>query len=485
MALIQHALPYQHDSAQLFARIKHMRWPMFLDSAQMLHADTQLPASQFGRYDILVADPAMTFVTTGSQTVVEHAGKQTISEEDPFTLVKQTLQRTPSAHSDYPFTGGALGYFSYDLGRRIEQLPSIAANDTQMPEMMVGIYDWAIVVDHRAKTTHIVSHQFYTSNDVWHTLCALCEQAAHEETATFQVTSAVRSNFNAETYEQAFKQVQHYIQEGDCYQVNLAQRFSAEVDGDSWQCYRTLRAISPAPFMAYMDLSFGNQQSLQVLSASPERFLQLIGQQVETRPIKGTRPRFEDPDKDLQSAIELVTSLKDRAENVMIVDLLRNDIGKVCERGSVKAEKLFNLQSFANVHHLVSFVTGVLDYRYTALDLLRGCFPGGSITGAPKLRAMEIIEELEPHRRGIYCGAIGYIGFDGDMDINIAIRTAVVIAGQIHFYAGGGVVADSTYEKEYKETLDKASNFLTTMDILSKTIREFDKKRDTLDLKQI
>ncbi len=204
------------------------------------------------------------------------------------------------------------------------------------------------------------------------------------------------------------------------------------------------------------------------MSVSPERFLQLTGQQVETRPIKGTRPRYEDPQRDLQSAIDLVTSLKDRAENVMIVDLLRNDIGKVCERGSVKAEKLFHLQSFANVHHLVSFVTGKLDYQYTAVDLLRSCFPGGSITGAPKLRAMEIIEELEPHRRGVYCGAIGYIGFDGDMDMNITIRTAVVIDHQIYFYAGGGVVADSTCEKEYKETLDKASNFLTAMDMLRK-----------------
>jgi para-aminobenzoate synthetase component 1 len=463
MSLIQYALPYHHDSAKLFAQIKHLRWPMLLDSAQMMNADTQKPASQFGRYDILVADPAMTFVTTGQQTVIEHADKQTISEEDPFVLIKQALLKTPSAHSDYPFTGGALGYFSYDLGRRIETLPTIAINDTQMPEMMVGIYDWAIVVDHREKTTHIVSHQFYTSQDAWDMLCKLCTHEKQHKQVGFSVETDIVSNFDEASYQQAFVKVQRYIHEGDCYQVNLAQRFSAKVAGDSWHCYQTLRAISPAPFMAYMDLSFGAHQSIQVLSASPERFLQLAGQQVETRPIKGTRPRYDDPQQDLESAIELVTSLKDRAENVMIVDLLRNDIGKVCELGSVKAEKLFNLQSFANVHHLVSFVTGKLDYQYTAVDLLRACFPGGSITGAPKLRAMEIIEELEPHRRGIYCGAIGYIGFDGDMDMNIAIRTAVVIDGSIYFYAGGGVVADSTYQKEYKETLDKASNFLSTM----------------------
>lgn len=463
MSLIQFALPYHHDSAVLFEKIRHLRWPMMLDSAQMIKPDTQQPASQFGRYDILVAEPAITFVTTGSQTVIAHADTQVISEEDPFLLVKQALLKTPSAHSAYPFTGGALGYFSYDLGRRIEKLPTAAQNDTHMPEMMVGIYDWAIVVDHREKMTHIVTHQFYTSQDAWQTLCALCIGEHKAKPSQFSVESQVISNFDAMRYQQAFMRVQRYIQEGDCYQVNLAQRFSAQVSGDSWQCYQTLRAVSPAPFMAYMDLTFGYQQSLQVLSASPERFLQLTGQQVETRPIKGTRPRYKDPEQDLRSAIELVTSLKDRAENVMIVDLLRNDIGKVCERGSVKAEKLFNLQSFANVHHLVSFVTGKLDYQYTAIDLLRSCFPGGSITGAPKLRAMEIIEELEPHRRGIYCGAIGYIGFDGDMDMNIPIRTAVVTNGAIYFYAGGGVVADSTHEKEYKETLDKASNFFTVM----------------------
>lgn len=468
MSLIQHALPYHHDSAVLFEKIRHMRWPMLLDSAQMLNAETDKPSSQFGRYDILVADPAITFVTTGAQTTITHADTHSVSEEDPFALIKEALRKTPSAHSNFPFTGGALGYFSYDLGRRIEDLPVIAQNDTQMPEMMVGIYDWAIIVDHREKTTHIVSHQFYTSQDSWDNLCVLCTSVPQLKPSGFSVETDIVSNFDEVTYQRAFARVQRYIYEGDCYQVNLAQRFSAKVAGDSWQCYQTLRSVSPAPFMAYMDLSYGNQQTLQILSASPERFLQLTGQQVETRPIKGTRPRYKDPDQDLRSAIELVTSLKDRAENVMIVDLLRNDIGKVCERGSVKAEKLFNLQSFANVHHLVSFVTGKLDYQYTAVDLLRSCFPGGSITGAPKLRAMEIIEELEPHRRGVYCGAIGYIGFDGDMDMNIPIRTAVVTNGSIYFYAGGGVVADSTSEKEYKETLDKASNFFTVMDALKR-----------------
>ena len=215
--------------------------------------------------------------------------------------------------------------------------------------------------------------------------------------------------------------------------------------------------------MAYMHLPLNENETFQVLSNSPERFIQSVGDHVETRPIKGTRPRASDVAQDLANANALLASEKDRAENLMIVDLLRNDIGKNCETGSVKAEKLFQLQSFANVHHLVSIVTGKLRQGVTAIDLLKGCFPGGSITGAPKVRAMQIIDEIEPHRRGVYCGAIGYIGFDGDMDTNIAIRTAIVSKKQLNFYAGGGIVADSDVSKEYAETLDKASSMMTIM----------------------
>jgi para-aminobenzoate synthetase component 1 len=219
--------------------------------------------------------------------------------------------------------------------------------------------------------------------------------------------------------------------------------------------YQALRNLSPAPFSAYLNVPDG-----QILCNSPERFLQVRHRRVLTQPIKGTRPRSADPAQDQANADELRRSLKDRAENLMIVDLLRNDIGKNCLPGSVKADRLFELESFANVHHLVSTITGELAPGHTATHLLRGCFPGGSITGAPKLRAMQIIEELEPHRRGVYCGAIGYIGFDGNMDTNIAIRTAVVAKGNISFCAGGGIVADSEGGKEYDETWDKASTML-------------------------
>lgn len=460
MRVLKCELSYHHDSALLFERIKDQPWAMLLDSGQLINDATGKAGSQYGRYDILVAEPFITIVTTGQKTTISQQGAEEVSDADPFCLVNQILQQYPVAKTQHPFAGGALGYFAYDLGRRIETLPNIAAA-TNIPELMLGFYDWAVVVDHREKRSVLVSHGLTEPTKVnWPALCAKFNNPAAptSDSTPFRVLSEIQSNLSKSAYYQVFNKVKNYIVAGDCYQVNLAQRFVAKVQGDSWQAYKKLREISPAPFMAYMNLPLNNSQSIQVLSNSPERFLQTDGYHVETRPIKGTRPRSSDPAQDLAYSNELLNSLKDRAENVMIVDLLRNDIGKNCVVGSVKANQLFQLQSFANVHHLVSSVTGKLSKTATAVDLLKGCFPGGSITGAPKLRAMQIIEELEPHKRGLYCGAIGYIGFDGKMDTNIAIRTAVVHENELSFFAGGGIVADSMAEKEYKETLDKASN---------------------------
>ena len=477
MPLLKHNLKYHMNTAQLFDRISHKPWAMLLDSGQ--------PHSEYGRYDIIVADPFVTISTFEDTVKVENEnvsecnvrteivknGIRTVSEEDPFLILNNLLAPYQITKNSLPFSGGAVGYFAYDLGRQLEKIPNNALNNESVPHMMVGIYDWAILVDHKEKTACLVSNGFQQStHDNWRALCALFDAPADMQLAEFALTTPVTSNMTFAQYATAFNTVKNYITEGDCYQVNLAQRFSAKAHGSAWTAYNKLREISPAPFMAY--LNFG---AMQILSGSPERFLQVIGNHVETRPIKGTRPRSDDAIQDLQLASDLQTSLKDRAENLMIVDLLRNDISKSCEIGSVKADQLFQLQSFANVHHLVSIVTGQLKsgaqgQNKTSIDLLRGCFPGGSITGAPKLRAMQIIEELEPHRRGIYCGSIGYIGFDGNMDTNIAIRTAVYShandgedAGEISFYAGGGIVADSVLEKEYAETLDKASSMLKTM----------------------
>ncbi len=464
--MLNHALTYHHDASLLFERIAHKPWAMLLDSGQMLDASTGKPGSQYGRYDIIVAEPFITLVTQGETTAITQNKTSIISTQDPFLLLKNLLKQYQAPKTALPFAGGALGYFAYDLARRLEKLPSNAIAAVELPEMMVGIYDWALVVDHREKTSTLVSHGFNVeTRKNWTGLVARFNApyspVIHSFPAldSFKVISAIQSNLPEPQYRKAFAKIKAYIEAGDCYQVNLAQRFSAEVTGDSWQAYKKLRTISPAPFMAFMQLPLNKLQQFQVLSNSPERFIQVNGDHVETRPIKGTRPRFKDPEQDLNSSNELLTSLKDRAENVMIVDLLRNDLSKSCEK--VRVTKLFQLQSFANVHHLVSIVVAKLRLNKTAVDVLRSCFPGGSITGAPKLRAMQIIDELEPHRRGLYCGAIGYIGFDGDMDTNITIRTAVNCKNVLSFCAGGGIVADSDDSKEFAETLDKAFSFTT------------------------
>ncbi len=446
-------LSYTPDSAHLFAQVAHEPWAIFLDSGNT--------GGQDGRYDVIAARPFVTVVTQDGVTVIHGPDGQQTSDADPFLLLQQVMQRYPDRLAyDLPFTGGALGYFSYDLARCIEALPTLAQDAEHLTQMAVGLYDWAIVVDHEARKTTLVGqgHDPVTAQR-WESLIATFSQSGTPRELAFSVTSDVRSNLDFPAYAKAFRQVQAYIQAGDCYQVNLAQRFCAEATGDGWTAYRALRKISPAPFAAYLRLP-----QAEILSASPERFLRVRDGMVETKPIKGTRPRAADPAEDRAQAEDLLRSPKDRAENLMIVDLLRNDIGKNCAVGSVKVERLFDLESFANVHHMVSTVRGKLAPKHDAVELLRGCFPGGSITGAPKLRAMEIIEELEPHRRGVYCGAIGYLGFNGNMDTNIAIRTAVFANGQIRFWAGGGLVADSEVDKEYRETLDKASSMLQLME---------------------
>jgi para-aminobenzoate synthetase component 1 len=463
--MLKHEISYYHDSAALFERIANQAWAMFLDSGQMLDAVTGQPASQYGRYDIIVAEPFITLVTCGETTTITQNGMSEISLEDPFFLLKNILNQYKTLKTELPFAGGAMGYFAYDLARRLEKLPNNARPAVAIPEMMIGIYDWALVVDHREMKSTLISHGLdKETHSKWFGLQALfdqpCEASVLEEKLTmFEVKAPVTSNLTELQYKQAFNKIKAYIEAGDCYQVNLAQRFSTKVEGDSWLMYQKLRKISPAPFMAYLQLPLNSAENFQVLSNSPERFLQTKDYYVETRPIKGTRPRSDDSVQDTAYSKELLTSAKDKAENLMIVDLLRNDLSKSCD--SVKVNQLFQLQSFANVHHLVSIIVGKLKAGKTAVDVLRDCFPGGSITGAPKLRAMQIIDELEPHRRGLYCGAIGYIGFDGNMDTNIAIRTAIVCKKILNFYAGGGIVADSDGSKEYTETLDKASSFTT------------------------
>ena len=439
------ALPYRPDSADLCEGIVDAPWAIFLDSGPS--------QARQGRWDILAAEPYATLITRGNLTEIQAGGRMRHSQDDPFNVLREMLA-VQTQPSELPFVGGAIGYFSYDLARRFERLPGKACPADTGPEMVVGLYDWAVLVDHAQQKSWLVSAGRKDRSDAaWSRLVArFSAPLKRAARVPFRSLGQPRGDFDQGSYRRAFARIQDYIREGDCYQVNLAQSFTAEVSGDPWLAYRRLRQINPAPFAAYLNLPCA-----QVLSSSPERFLEVRGRRVETRPIKGTRPRQQDPQADAAQAAALAASEKDRAENLMIVDLLRNDLGKVCVPGSVDTPRLFEVESFANVHHLVSTVTGQLAPGLDSLDLLRAAFPGGSITGAPKLRAMEIIDELEPYRRGVYCGAIGYLGFNGDMDINIAIRTLQIMDGQARFWAGGGIVADSNWQAEYQECLDKAA----------------------------
>jgi para-aminobenzoate synthetase component 1 len=444
-----YSLPYLFDSARLFSAIAAQPWSIFLDSG--------LAEKRQGRYDIFATDPECTLITHGAETQVCSGNNTQVSTQDPFALIKQKLT-VQKSFPEVPFNGGAMGYFAYDLGRQLEKLPNLTADAEHIPDMAVGIYQWAVVVDHQEQKSYLVG-----CADSEHQWQVLIEQFSVYPEATpvdkFQVTSPVQANMSEENYAQAFAKIKKYLQEGDCYQVNLAQRFVANCQGDPWTAYQQLREINSAPFSGYF-----NVPGVQVLSSSPERFLKVYQGMVEAKPIKGTRPRKENEQENQQQIDALQNSHKDRAENVMIVDLLRNDISKNCMPSSVQVPKLFEIESYTTVHHLVSTVTGQLNERYHALDLLRSCFPGGSITGAPKIRAMEVIEELESHRRGVYCGAIAYIGFDGNMDSNIAIRTLVHSEQTIRFWAGGGIVNDSVLEEEYQECFDKAAAMLSLLE---------------------
>ena len=433
------------------------QWATYLDSGALAG---ERAVSKHADYDVLAIKPERTIVTRGPQTTVTVGTIEKSSKQDPVSVLKDNLPTIDDACGQV-FVPGALGYFSYDLARQFEQLPALAVDDEQLPEMAMGVYHAVVVIDHAAKSTSLIyiedSPQAAPVVTEWRQRIddSLDEQNARagQDYSQRLVSGTLDENMSRTAYREKFDKVRGYTVDGDCYQVNLAKQFSTKVEGDAWATYQRLRTMSPAPYGAYFNFPFA-----QVLSNSPESFIQCRGGAVVTSPIKGTAARdHDDIKRDKAIAQRLRTSSKDRAENLMIVDLMRNDLSRCCELGSVKVPKLFALHSFANVHHLISTITGKLKHGMHALDLLRSCFPGGSITGAPKIRAMEIIEELEPHRRGLYCGAVAYVGMDGCLETNIAIRTITVKDGVARFSAGGGLVIDSDVNEEYQELLDKAS----------------------------
>ncbi|MEH8175298.1 aminodeoxychorismate synthase component I [Aeromonas veronii] len=427
---------------------------MLLESAGPLGADNG--------FDIITADPLATLETRGEVTTLRVGVNISEHHEDPLALLAHTQQQLLGeldlCATHLPFIGGALGLFGYDLGRRFERLPVQAAADIAVPDMAVGIYDWALLRNVATGDWQLVH---------WGDEAGLAKRLAwleHQQTKpapAFTLQGSWQSNMSRAEYGEKFARIQAYLAAGDCYQINLTQRFSAPYQGDEWQAYCLLATANKAPFSAFIRLP-----ESALLSLSPERFLLLDGRHIETKPIKGTRPRHPDPATDQQVALELAQADKDRSENLMIVDLLRNDIGRVSRPGSVSVPHLFAVESFPAVHHLVSTIHGELDARWQGVDLLRACFPGGSITGAPKIRAMEIIEELEPQRRNAYCGSIGYLSQHGRMDTSICIRTLIAEAGRLHCWAGGGIIADSDADSEYQETYDKVARILPPLSAL-------------------
>ncbi len=448
------------EPVSVFARIADQPGSILLESQP----------NTAGRYSVICTDAFGTLSSEGRHTILSLPAGVTRADSafEGARKVLATYANRESAEA-ISFAGGGCGYLGYELHTDVDDLPVpiSGTDDLALPICWVGFYNCALVFDHWEHTVALVWQDIPDVPEPMpklENLERLVLDAAGEDEVRvppeIRSCSAPSSSFTKPEYCEAVRKVKDYITAGDVYQVNLSQRFSVATTTSPWETYLRLRESNPAPYAAYLNLG-----SYQIVSSSPECFLTLdpFSRVVETQPIKGTRPRGRHADEDRRLAEELTSSAKDRAENIMIVDLERNDLGRVCEFGSVRVPRLAYIESQPTVHHLVSTVTGVLHSDRDQVDLLEACFPGGSITGAPKIRAMEIIDELEPVRRGVYTGSIGYLGFDGSVNLNIAIRTAVFKDGVCHFHVGGGIVADSDPELEYQETLDKGRAFFEVL----------------------
>jgi len=447
---------------------------LFLSDNRPFWLDSSLAGGRMGRYSFMGSNPFLRLLTYGNRVLLEEGGRQNTVTDNPFRILRDLLARFRTVPGELPFLSGAVGFFSYDLGRMIEKLPDRSANDLGVPDIYLGFYDHVLVIDHEAHRLYLTATGLPLAGDAAQAKAladldelegriAAAAPAPENDPWLGPKVSAdeITRHFTAAAFQQAVLKAKEYIFAGDIYQVNMTQRFSAPLLTSPFQLYRRLRQASPAPFAAYLDCG----DDLRLLSSSPERFILLKDRQVETRPIKGTRPRGRTAAEDREKRHELLASEKDRAELVMIVDLERNDLGRVCSYGTVRVPELLTLEEYATVFHLVSTVCGTLAPGKDVVDLLKNTFPGGSITGAPKIRAMEIIEELEPVRRGIYTGSIGYLGFDGRADLNIAIRTMVNKGDRVYLQVGGGIVADSDPVLEYEETLHKARAMLKSLGV--------------------
>ncbi len=452
---------------ELFELIKNRPYSFFLDSGM----DTQ----RLGRYSFLGSEPFLVMKSRGSEITLLRGQDHEVQYGNPFDTIGKLLElyKLEYCPTPVPFVGGAVGYFGYDLCHFIERLPSTTVDDFKLPECYFAFYDAICAFDHLEGRAYLIATGFPEIDEGQrlkrarmrledmktllhprHSVILPNRNRAQNEEIT------LTSNFTPEEYVESVSRVREYIAAGDVFQVNLSQRFQADLEIPPYELYRILRRVNPAPFASYL-----NFDGVAIASASPERFLRVQGDLVESRPIKGTRPRGRDPGEDQHLAQELTRSIKDRAENVMIVDLERNDLGRVCSYGTIKVTELAVLETFPTVFHLTSTIIGRLHRSKSDIDLLKATFPGGSITGAPKVRAMEIIDELEPTKRSVYTGSIGYLSFNGDLDIDIVIRTFIVKEGRAYFQVGGGIIYDSDPEAEYIETLDKAKALIQALQL--------------------
>ena len=460
------------DLLKIFHHTQAQAKNFFLDSADN--------NEKTGRYSFIGYDPFLTVMSKDSNILTQSSKSITRKTGNPFDELRHLLNsfHLENSFESIPFTCGAVGYFAYDLCHYIEKLPDTTIDDIEFPEMCFSFYDTIIAVDHLENRCFLLSvninqnSQKSTAKRVDHVLKMIRDGSStpYEEESRFngsRIKRKIISNFSKENYLRAVERAKQYINAGDIYQVNLSQRFQTQIEASPYEIYKRLRKINPASFSSY--LKFDNKY---VISSSPERFLSLqnrpgsggMVRKIQTMPIKGTRPRGKDEDTNKKMQEELLSSKKDDAELAMIVDLERNDLGRVCNYNTVKVTEKKRLEAHPTVYHLVATVEGELHSRYDAIDLLKATFPGGSITGAPKVRAMQIIDELEPNKRSAYTGAMGYLSFNGNMDLNIAIRTFLVKDDHIFFQVGGGIVADSNPEDEYQETLHKARALIDTLE---------------------
>jgi anthranilate synthase component I len=454
-----------------FCKIQEGDWAFLFESV--------VGGERLGRYSFLGSGPFLRFEAFDRRTVTQlgKGPKQEATHPDPLRKLEELLAdyRAPNVPGLPRFCGGAVGYAGYDTVRYVEHLPNAPEDDRGLPDLSFAFYDRMVVFDHINKTVAAVCHAHVdpinlrkSYDDACRKVDKLCDRL-QEGVADLQltdidaggpVTIPAESNFTKEQFQAAVRKCKEYINAGDIFQVVLSQRFKARTQARPFDIYRALRAVNPSPFMVYVKAG-----PTTLVGASPEIMTRVEGDLVTIRPLAGTRRRGATPEEDKALAEELIADPKERAEHIMLVDLGRNDVGRVAKFGSVQLSDLLTVERYSHVMHISSTVTGRLEPGKSAFDALRSCLPAGTLSGAPKVRAMQIIDELEPHRRGPYGGAVGYVDFTGNMDTCIALRTMVVQGQTAYVQAGAGLVADSDPEAEYQETVNKAKGLLRALEI--------------------